>query len=157
MSDTSSADSPSAEAAPTSRPKPKTSPVGRIVIGVLLLVVAVEAIAHFRVTWTKSRLTDELAKSEQSDYRANRETVNQILGDREPDLTKLVQAHVGNELYDVYYFNGLVSTISMGVIKPRVLCLHFGIQGEKDADNSKREFMEVLTVVPEAVLFAEDS
>lgn len=154
MSDASSTDNssetePSTSTAPVAGSKSKTSRTGRIVIGILMVVVAVEGIAHFRVTRAKSALSDELAKAATEDHRVNRATVQQLLGDREPDLTRLVQAHVGKELYDVYYYNGL--------LKQRVLCVHYGVQGEKDADDSQREMMEVLTVVPEAVLFADGS
>ncbi|MEO1993994.1 MAG: hypothetical protein ABGZ17_01825 [Planctomycetaceae bacterium] len=149
MSDVSSAENSSADAAAKPQQKPRTSRVGRIVIGILLLVVAVEGIAALRVYMAKSKLTGELAKSDAEDYQVTRGSVKEILGNREPDDTKLVQAHVGKELYDMSYFSGL--------LKRRILCVHYGIQGEKDADDSKREMMEVLTVIPEAVLYADET
>ncbi|MGD9857296.1 MAG: hypothetical protein AB7U20_20330, partial [Planctomycetaceae bacterium] len=139
----SSADVPAADATPAGQRKPKSSRVGRIVIGILLLVLAVEAAAHLRMTWAKSKLTAELAKAEAEEYEPTRESMKKLLGGREPDLSKHIQVGVGEELYDGYYFNGL--------LKRRVLCVHYGIQGETDADDSHREMMEVLTVIPEVV------
>jgi len=140
-------DEPSAGATP--QRKSRTSRVGRIIIGVLLLVLAVEAVAAVRVYLAKSKLSAELAKAEAGEYEVTRADVKQLLGGREPDMSKAVKVAVGDELYDVYYFNG--------ILKRRVLCVHYGIQGELDADKSQREMMEVLTVVPETVLFHESS
>lgn len=142
---TTASDSP-AEATP--QRKPKTSPVGRILIGILLLILAVEAVSHFRMTSAKTTLNNELAKSEAEEYQVTRADVKRLLGGREPDLSKHVRAPVGDELYDVYYY--------FGILKRRVLCVHYGIQGETDADESKREMMEVLTVVPEVILYDEN-
>ncbi len=143
----SSAGGPSAESTPTTQQKPKSSFVGRIVIGILLVVLAVEAAATGRAYWAKSQLSDELAKAESQGDHATRETVQRILGGREPDLSSRIKVAAGEELYEVYYFNGL--------LKQRVLCVHYGVLGEKDADESQRELLEVLTVVPEVVLYDE--
>ncbi len=135
------------DATPAAPKKSKSSPIGRIVIGILLVVLAIEGFTHIRVTWAKSKLTRELAKAEAEKYELTREEVKGLLGGREPDESKQVGANNGDELYDLYYFKGL--------LKRRVLCLHYGVEGQKDTQGSDRELMGVMTVVPEAVLFEE--
>lgn len=143
-SNPSSTGGQSADPAPPAEQPKKTSLLGRIVIGILLVVLAVEAFAHFRVTWAKSELSEELARAEAEEYTVTRQNVQEILGGREPDQTERVKVAVGEELYDVYYYKGL--------LKDRVLCVHYSVEGRADVDDSEREMMEVMSNVPEVVL-----
>lgn len=150
MSDAPSAKTPAGDSPAAAPPsKPRSSRVGRIVIAILLLVLAIEGFAAGRVYLAKSRLTGELARAEAENHIVTREEVKALLGGREPDVSRRIKVAVGEELYDLYYFRGL--------LKQRVLCVHYGVEGTQDVDESQREMMEVLTVVPEAVLFEEAS
>ncbi|MCA9108640.1 MAG: hypothetical protein KDA52_01730 [Planctomycetaceae bacterium] len=137
----------SVDATPETSEKPKTSPIGRIVIGILLVVLAIEGFAFLRVTWAKSRITGELKRAEAEKFELTRDDVSKLLGGREPDETKEVGANVGDELYEVYYYSG--------ILKRRVLCLRYGVEGQKGTQGSDRELIEVMSVKPEALLFEE--
>lgn len=149
MSEAKSASHSSEEASYTDEAskKPKTSLIGRIVIGILLVVLAIEGFAFLRVTWAKSKVTRELQKAEAEKYELTRNDVKGLLGGREPDLSKQVGANIGDELYDIYYFSG--------ILKRRVLCLHYGVEGQEDTQGADRELIGVMSVVPEAALFEE--
>lgn len=124
--------------------KPKSSPIGRILIGVLLVVLAFEAVPYARMSLVHAKLSAELKKADASDLKVTPEAVKQLLGGREPDFTKMKRVAVGDELYQVYYFNGM--------LKRRELCVHFSVQGENDPDGKEREMMEVTTILPEEIL-----
>ena len=130
-------------AASTSTPaKPKLS-LGRIIIGILLVVMLIELVAHFRLTLVNNKLSGELAKAEQEkDYQLTKSVVDQIFGNRQPDESKSAKVSVGEERYDIYYFWGL--------LKQRTLCLQYGVAGK----NSEPEVIMVHPNIPDEVLAA---
>lgn len=143
----SSTESQPSESAASPAAKPKTSWVGRIVIGILLVVLAFEGIAHLRAASAEKQLKAELDKSEATEYTVTSAKVREILGGREPDETKLKNAAIGDELYEIYYFKGL--------LKNRVVCVHYGVEGQAGTVGAERELLNVLNVIPEAILYQE--
>lgn len=123
---------------------PKRSSVERLVvrclIGVLVVVLGVEMSSYARLWLTQARILAELQKSESSDYHVTQETIDKLLWGRKPDRTHTVKAAVGEERYDVYYFDGL--------LKRRELWVQYGIEGL----NSAREVVGISTITPEEVL-----
>lgn len=126
-------------AAPAAKPVRKDRLLVRGAIGVLLVVLAVEAVAYGRMMVTHWRLSSELQKAERENYIITRERVDAIFG-RPPDEQHMVKAAVGEERYDVYYVWGL--------LKRRELCVHYGVQGLK----AEPEVLEVTTIIPDEVL-----
>jgi hypothetical protein len=141
-------DDKSAPAKTVSPGKPKSSPVGRIIIGILLVVLAIEAVPYVRMTLAHSKLSAELKKAEAEDHKITAEAVKKALGGRDPDFTRTKRVAIGDELYDVYYFNGM--------LKRRELCVHYGVKGENDQDGTQREMMEVTTIIPEEILIDDE-
>jgi len=136
-------------AVPTEAPaKPRRSTIERIVvqggIGILLVIVAIESVAYLRHSIAHSRLMSAFQKAEEEDYRITRTVVHDIVGDRAPDMTKVLPATVGEEQYDVYFYDGL--------LKRRELCIHYGIQGASSQPGSEPEVIEVTTIIPDEVL-----
>lgn len=111
------------------------------------MVLAIEGFAFLRVTWAKSRIIGELERAEAENFELTRDDVKKLLRGREPDETKEVSANIGDELYEVYYYSG--------ILKRRVLCLRYGVEGRKGTQGSDRELIEVMSVKPEVVLFEE--
>jgi hypothetical protein len=139
----------SAPAPAASQPaKPTRSKTERIIvqggIAVLLVIVAIEGTSYLRQSYAHSRLMAEFEKAEATDHHITNAVVRQIVGDREPDISKVVPATVGEERYDVYFYDGL--------LKRRELCVHYGIQGFDSGPGSEPEVVEVTTHVPEEVL-----
>ncbi|MEZ6033623.1 MAG: hypothetical protein R3C17_11055 [Planctomycetaceae bacterium] len=127
---------------PSTPAKPKLT-FGRIIIGILFVVMLIELVAHFRLTVVNNKLSAELAKAEQEkDYQLTKSTVDQIFGNRQPDESKSVKVAVGEERYDIYYFWGL--------LKQRTLCLQYGVAGK----NSEPEVIMVHPNIPDEVLAA---
>lgn len=112
----------------------------RCLIGGLLLVLAIEGASWLRVMTARMRLSSELQKAEISDYRITRARVDQLMGGRPPDESRVVKVPVGEERYDLYYF--------LGLLKRRELCVHYGVPGLE----SEPEVIEVTTIVPDEVL-----
>jgi hypothetical protein len=129
--------------------KPRTSWLGRIIIGLLLIVLAFEAVSFLRVKAAEKKLGQALAQAEAANQEVTRESVKGMLDGREPDATRRRKAAVGEELYDIYYFPG--------ILKRRVLCVHYGVRGENDPDDMQRDMMEVMPIVPEEILYEEDA
>lgn len=126
--------------------RPKRSTVERIIvqggIALLLVIVAIEGAAYLRHHLAHARLMAEIEKAEDTDHRITADVVRQIVGDRAPDMSKDVKAPVGEERYDVYYYDGL--------LKRRELCIHYGVAG--GGEGSQAEVVEVTTIIPDEVL-----
>jgi hypothetical protein len=135
---------PAADSAPAKSDAPKRSSIERILvrglIGVLVVVLAIESSSYARLLIANARISSELKKSEASDHRVTEATVNSLLWGRKPDETHMVKVPVGEERFDVYYFDGL--------LKRRELWVHYGIEGL----NSAREVVETSIITPEEVL-----
>jgi len=110
--------------------------VVRSLIGVLLIVLLVEAIAYGRLTTAHRRLLSELQAGERQSHLVTKERIDAVVG-RPPDATIRVKAPVGEERYDVYTYGGL--------LKRRQLFVHYGVQGIKD----EPEVIDVLMTAPE--------
>lgn len=121
---------------PASKPASKDRLFVRSLIGALLIVLSIEAVAYIRSTSTHRQLLNELQKGERESRGTTRERIDAIVG-RPPDENHVVKAAVGEGRYDVYYFGGL--------LKRRELCVHYGVSGIK----AEPEVIDVLTVVPE--------
>lgn len=126
--------------------KPKRSTVERVIvqggIAVLLVIVAIEGSAYLRHHRAHTKLMAEFEKAEETDHRITAAVVRSIVGDRAPDMSKNVRAPVGEERYDVYYYDGL--------IKRRELCIRYGVAGS--GAGSEPEVVEVTTIIPDEVL-----
>lgn len=136
-------------ASPAETPeKPRRSTAERILvqggIAVLLVILAIEATSYIRHSRAHSKLMAEIQKAEEGDHRITRDIVQQIIGDRPPDMTTTRKVAVGEERYDVYYFDGL--------LKRRELCIHYGVQGAASEPGSEPEVIEVTTIVPDEIL-----
>lgn len=122
--------------------KPQRSKVERAivwgVIGVLGIVMLLEGMSYLSFKRAHSALMSELQKAESSDYRITAAKVKEIVGDRQPDISKDVAAVVGKEHYDVYTYKG--------VLKNRDLCVHYGIA---DASGEEPEVIEVTSIIPD--------
>jgi hypothetical protein len=118
---------------------PRARLISRSVIGLLLIVLAVEAIAYGRVTSAHRQLLSELQAGERQSHLVTKERIDAVVG-REPDATIRVKAPVGEERFDVYNFGGL--------LKQRKLFVHYGVQGIKD----EPEVIDVLMTAPGDVL-----
>lgn len=134
-----SASETSVAVAKTSKPVGKERLLVRGVIGVLVLLLAIEGVAYGRMMITHWRLTSEIRKAERENHLIYRDRIEQIIG-RLPDEKHMVKAPVGEEQYDVYYFWGL--------LQQRELCVHYGVPGMK----GQAEAMEVTTIIPDEVL-----
>lgn len=110
----------------------------RGVIGVMLAVLVIEAIAHLRMTITNQRLWSELQKGEREGIDITRERIDAVVG-RQPDESFTVTKSVGEEKYDSYRFWGL--------LKRRELHVHYGVQGIR----SPQEAIEILVDLPDGV------
>ena len=121
----------------------KRSPIERALvwggIGILLVIVVIEATAQRQYTSLYTQLDAELKKSLQTSKSLPEESVRAILKGRQPDMTKSVKLPPGEERYEVYYFNGL--------LKRRVFCLRF----EKANESAPVEVFELTPTVPEIV------
>jgi hypothetical protein len=130
----------------TTAPQAKSKPVSiertvvRGVIGILLLLVAIEGFSYLRVMNTHRRLSAELQKADEEHHIITREIVNEIFNQRQPDASKTVKAPVGEERYDIYYFSSL--------LKRRELYIHYGIPGLKN----EPEVIEITTIIPDELL-----
>jgi hypothetical protein len=109
---------------------PRARLISRSVIGLLLIVLAVEAIAYGRVTSAHRQLLSELQAGERQSHLVTKERIDAVVG-REPDATIRVKAPVGEERFDVYK-----------------LFVHYGVQGIKD----EPEVIDVLMTAPGDVL-----
>lgn len=127
--------------------RPQRSKVERAIvwgaIGILLLVTAIEGIPHLRFKLAYSQLMSQIGQSEAGDHRVTRDVVAQIFG-RDPDLSKTLKAHAGEEQYDAYYFDSPLG------LKHRELWVRYGIQGP--GENAQPEVIEVTPNVPEEIL-----
>jgi hypothetical protein len=108
-------------------------------IGALLIVLVIEAVAYGRITSAHRQLLSELQAGERQSHLVTRERIDAVVG-RQPDETIVVKAPVGEERYDVYHFGGL--------LKRRKLYVHYGVQGVKD----EPEVVDVLMTPPDEVL-----
>ncbi len=121
----------------------KRSPLERAVvwggIGILLLVVVIEASAQRQFTSLYTQIDSELKKSLQTGNSVPEENIRAILKGRQPDATKTVKQIPGEERYEVYYFKGL--------LKRRVFCIRF----EKATDTAPVQVLELTPTVPEIV------
>ncbi len=106
----------------------------------LSVVLAIEGFAYMRVMYAHWRLSSELRKAELEDHRITKDIVKSILGNRPPDESKMLKASVGEEQYDIYYFQGL--------LKRRELCVHYGVQGLV----AEPEVIEITTIIPDELL-----
>lgn len=130
----------SSQAAPT-LPANRTSHDRRFargLIGLLLVVAMIEAIAHVRMMVMSQRLWNELQKGERERSDVTRAEINAVMK-RPPDESFTVKKPVGEENYDAYRFWGL--------IKQRELYVHYGVQGIR----SPQEAIEILTTLPDEV------
>ena len=112
----------------------------RAVIAVMLTVVAIEAYSAWRMNLVVEKLRTELGKNDQIDSPISKQDVTKIVGGREPDASFPVKAAAGEELYDVYYFSGLLGR--------RTLYVHYSVMGAAGGD---RDLMEVMTEIPPEV------
>jgi hypothetical protein len=122
--------------------KPQRSKVERAivwgVIGILGIVMLLEGLSWLSFRRAHSALLSELQKAETSDYRITSAKVKEIVGDREPDISKDVDAIVGKEHYDVYVYKGL--------LKERPLCVHYGVAAHS---GEEPEVIEVTSIIPD--------
>ena len=121
---------------PGSKPAKKDRRFVRGLIGTLLVVLAIEAIAHARMASMHQRLWGELQRGERENLGITRQHIDAVAG-RPPD--EELAAPVGKERYDVYHFWGL--------LKQRELCVHYGVSGI----NAEPEVIDVLFLLPEDV------
>lgn len=140
MSTSTSSNDSADEKSPAAKPK---STLVRAIIGILLVLMAVELVAYGRLLMVHRKFMAEIQMSEDKDHRFTKESVTKILGGREPNESKEIKAPVGMERYDVYYFWGL--------LKSRPLVVHYGVAGK----NSEPEVLEVATQLPDAYLAAK--
>lgn len=106
----------------------------RGLIGLLLVVLTIEAVAHFRMTILQQRLWTELQRGERENQGITRQHIDAVAG-RPPD--EELAASFRQERYDVYHFWGL--------LKQRELCVHYGVSGI----NAEPEVMDILLTLPE--------
>jgi hypothetical protein len=127
--------------------KPKRSAIERVIvqggIALSLIIIAMEGRAYLRVNSIQGKLTSVLEKAESGEQRFTREVADQIFEGKKPDESIVVPVAVGEERYDIYNFPGL--------LKNRSLCLHYTVHG-KGQDEGQPDVLEVLNVVPEAVV-----
>jgi hypothetical protein len=135
----SSSDAAAGGAAGGKKPK---SMIVKVIIGLLLVLMLIELVAHLRLLNAHRQLMAEVQRSENENQLVTRAVVDRILGNRTPDESKSVKAAAGDERYDIYYFWGL--------LKQRPLCVHYGVAGLK----SEPELVEVITHIPDEVLAA---
>lgn len=129
------------DAQPPRRKKPR-SPLERALvwsgIGILLVVLAIEASTRFAFQSAYTTILDELRKAEeQDDYRVTRSMVTRLFGGKEPASSETIRVAVGQERLDSYVWRGL--------LKNRSLYLHYSIQGTTE----EPEVMAVSTIRPE--------
>jgi hypothetical protein len=119
----------------------KRSPLERAVvwggIGILLVIVVIEASAQRQFTSLYTQIDSELKKSMQSGISLPEENVRAILKGRQPDATKIVKQQPGEERYEIYKFNGL--------LKRRVFCVRF----EKANDTAPVQVLELMPSIPD--------
>jgi hypothetical protein len=122
-------------------PKPRSPRERAIVwstIGILLVVLGIEACAWFAFQSAHGKILDALRKAEeQDDYRVTKSIVSRIFQGKEPTSSETIRAAVGQGRLDVYVWKGL--------LRNRTLNLHYSIQGTTE----EPEVMEVSTSLPE--------
>ena len=126
--------------------KPARSSIEKFIVwGVIaagLVLIAAEGSAWYQFKSAHGGILAELQRSEEStDFQVTRKEVEQILGDREPDMTKEIKV-LGDqpERYDVYFFKGL--------LKERTLCVRYGVAGKM----GEPEVIDVSSVIPDEIL-----
>ena len=134
--------------------RPKRSVIERVIvqgsIAVMLVIVAAEGWAYFRLNSVHGALMAEVKKAEATDYRITKKDVDKIFGGRTPDSSVSIKvAASGVERYDLYYFNGL--------LKKRELCVRYGVagMGPGGSGEGEPEVVEVSSVVPDVVLMQQ--
>ena len=129
------------EVKPTAPPKPARSPVEKAivwgVIGIGVLVIAVEANAHMSHTAALAKLQAQLDETVNKSEGMRKSHVDQIVGSKIPETQKLtfLQTSMAASRVDIYSYPAL--------LRSRKLYIYYGIDGKHPGQEA--EVMEVLT------------
>ena len=133
----------SSEVKPPAPAKPPRSPVERAivwgVIGVGLLVIAVEANAHLAHAAALGKLRAKLDETVNVDTGVTKKHVDEIVGNKIPETQKLnfLDTAMAASRVDIYTYPAL--------LRSRKLYIYYGIDGKLAVQEA--EVMEVLTAV----------
>jgi len=130
-----------APAAATATAKPPRSPVERAivwgVIGVGILVIAVEAQAHLSHSAALSKLQEQISANSEKDAGVTKKDVDKVVGGKIPEQQKLgaLDTSMSADHVDIYSYPGL--------LRQRKIYVYYGIAGKH-----KSQEAEVLDVLP---------
>ncbi|MDB5338801.1 MAG: hypothetical protein JWN70_4420 [Planctomycetaceae bacterium] len=143
----------SSELKPPAPAKPPRSPVERAivwgVIGIGLLVIAVEANAHLSHTAALGKLRSKLDETADVNTGLTKKQVDQIVGNKIPESQKLgfLDTSIAASRVDIYTYPAL--------LRSRKLYIYYGIDGK--LVEQEAEVMDVLTVVAPTAAEAQAS
>lgn len=131
------------EAKPAAPTKPARSPVEKAivwgVIGIGILVIAVEANAHLAHGAALAKLQAQLDETVNKESGMRKSHVDQIIGSKIPETQKLafLETSMAASRVDIYTYPAL--------LRSRKLYIYYGIDGKQPGQEA--EVMEVLTSV----------